>query len=201
MRRLISNGEPFPAGLASVIAPSLKNEIQLRDCRPNLHLVTVEIIGTLCMPNSSYKARPPNIGRASPRLPESACHLIVLSRSVVSRCPMRCAPPSPSSPASGRPPSRLRASRSASPPVSIGAGSCVASFPCDRASTQFKLGGAWNFADAWDVQLAYFRAGSYRGGDPIPSACSTRSPPHRLTDRAMRNHEQSPRLKSAACSA
>lgn len=46
---------------------------------------------------------------------------------------------------------------------------CVASFPCDRASTQFKLGGAWNFADAWDVQLAYFRAGSYRGGDPIPS--------------------------------
>ena len=78
---------------------------------------------------------------------------------------------------------------------------CVASFPCDRASTQFKLGGAWNFADAWDVQLAYFRAGSYRGGDPIPSACSTRSPPHRLTDRAMRNHEQSPRLKSAACSA
>ena len=46
---------------------------------------------------------------------------------------------------------------------------CVASFPCDRASTQFKLSGAWNFADAWDAQLAYFRAGSYRGGDPIPS--------------------------------
>lgn len=45
---------------------------------------------------------------------------------------------------------------------------CVASFPCDRASTQFKLSGAWNFADAWEAQLAYFRAGSYRGGDPIP---------------------------------
>ena len=48
--------------------------------------------------------------------------------------------------------------------VSVG----VASFPCDRASTQFKLSGAWNFADAWEAQLAYFRAGSYRGGDPIP---------------------------------
>ena len=24
---------------------------------------------------------------------------------------------------------------------------CVASFPCDRASSQFKLSGAWNFAD------------------------------------------------------
>lgn len=46
---------------------------------------------------------------------------------------------------------------------------CVASFPCDRASTQFKLSGAWNFADAWDAQLAYFRAGRFLGGDPIPA--------------------------------
>ena len=46
---------------------------------------------------------------------------------------------------------------------------CVASFPCDRASSQFKLSGAWNFADAWDAQLAYFRAGRFLGGDPIPA--------------------------------
>ncbi len=46
---------------------------------------------------------------------------------------------------------------------------CVTSFPCDRASTQFELSGAWNFADAWDAQLAYFRAGSFQGGDPIPA--------------------------------
>lgn len=46
---------------------------------------------------------------------------------------------------------------------------CVPSFPCDRASTQFKLSGAWNFADTWDAQLAYFHAGSFHGGDPIPS--------------------------------
>lgn len=46
---------------------------------------------------------------------------------------------------------------------------CVTSFPCDRASTQLKLTGTWGFAGDWDAQLAYFRAGSFQGGDPIPS--------------------------------
>jgi len=45
---------------------------------------------------------------------------------------------------------------------------CVASFPCDRSSSHFKLTGAWRFADAWDAQLAYFSAGRFQGGDPIP---------------------------------
>jgi hypothetical protein len=46
---------------------------------------------------------------------------------------------------------------------------CVGSFPCDRANTALKLSGAWTFADRWDAQLAYFRAGSFQGGDPIPA--------------------------------
>ena len=45
---------------------------------------------------------------------------------------------------------------------------CVASFPCDRSSSHLKLTGAWRFADAWDAQLAYFSAGRFQGGDPIP---------------------------------
>ncbi len=45
---------------------------------------------------------------------------------------------------------------------------CVASFPCDRSSGHFKVTGAWRFADAWDAQLAYFSAGRFQGGDPIP---------------------------------
>ena len=45
---------------------------------------------------------------------------------------------------------------------------CVASFPCDRSSSHFKVTGAYRFADAWDAQLAYFSAGRFRGGDPIP---------------------------------
>lgn len=45
---------------------------------------------------------------------------------------------------------------------------CVASFPCDRSSSHVKLTGAWRFADPWDVQLAYFSAGRFQGGDPIP---------------------------------
>ncbi len=45
---------------------------------------------------------------------------------------------------------------------------CVASFPCDRASSHFKVTGAYRVADAWDAQLAYFSAGRFRGGDPIP---------------------------------
>ena len=58
--------------------------------------------------------------------------------------------------------------------VGLGAGvdrgrvDCVASFPCDRSSSHLKLTGAWRFADPWDVQLAYFSAGRFQGGDPIP---------------------------------
>jgi hypothetical protein len=59
--------------------------------------------------------------------------------------------------------------------IGIAAGSdegrvdCVASFPCDRSSSHWKLTGAWRFADPWDVQLAYFSGGRFHGGDPIPA--------------------------------
>ncbi|MEO5882627.1 MAG: outer membrane beta-barrel protein [Caldimonas sp.] len=58
--------------------------------------------------------------------------------------------------------------------VGIAAGSdrgrvdCVASFPCDRSSTYWKLTGAYRFADGWDAQLAWFSAGRFRGGDTTP---------------------------------
>ncbi|MEO8835617.1 MAG: outer membrane beta-barrel protein [Caldimonas sp.] len=60
--------------------------------------------------------------------------------------------------------------------IGIAAGSdrgrvdCVASFPCDRSSSRWKLTGAWRFADPWDLQLAYFSGGRFHGGDPIPAA-------------------------------
>ena len=50
-----------------------------------------------------------------------------------------------------------------------GRGDGVASSPFDRASTQFKLGGAWNFSDAWDARLTHFRARRLLGGDSIQS--------------------------------
>jgi len=54
-----------------------------------------------------------------------------------------------------------------------GRGDCVASFPFDRANTQFKLSGAWNFSGAWDAGLAQFRARRFLGGDSIQSGvCS-----------------------------
>lgn len=46
---------------------------------------------------------------------------------------------------------------------------CVATFACDRSNSHFKLTGAWRFADAWEVQLAYIGAGRFGGGDPIPA--------------------------------
>ncbi len=46
---------------------------------------------------------------------------------------------------------------------------CVASFPCDRSSSHWKLSGAWRFVDDWEAQLSYFGGGRFRGGDPIPS--------------------------------
>ena len=45
---------------------------------------------------------------------------------------------------------------------------CVVSFPCDRSSTYGKLTGAYRFAGAYDVQLAYFGAGRFQGGDTTP---------------------------------
>lgn len=45
---------------------------------------------------------------------------------------------------------------------------CVASFPCDRSSTHWKLTAAYQFAPAWDVQLAYLGAGRFQGGDTTP---------------------------------
>lgn len=45
---------------------------------------------------------------------------------------------------------------------------CVASFPCDRSSSHWKLTGAYRFADVYDVQLAYFGAGHFDGGDTTP---------------------------------
>ena len=58
--------------------------------------------------------------------------------------------------------------------VGVGAGpdrgrvDCVASFPCDRSSTHWKLTGSYRFADVYDVQLAYFGAGRFEGGDSTP---------------------------------
>lgn len=47
---------------------------------------------------------------------------------------------------------------------------CVATFPCDRSSTHWKLTGAYRFADSYDLQLAYFGAGRFEGGDTTPLA-------------------------------
>ena len=45
---------------------------------------------------------------------------------------------------------------------------CVAAFPCDRSSVHWKLTGAYRFAESYDVQLAYFGAGRFEGGDTTP---------------------------------
>ncbi len=45
---------------------------------------------------------------------------------------------------------------------------CVASFPCDRSSVHWKLTGAYRFDAVYDVQLAYFGAGRFEGGDTTP---------------------------------
>ena len=55
--------------------------------------------------------------------------------------------------------------------VGIGAGldrgkvDCAASFPCDRSSAQAKLYGTYQITDAIDLQLVYFDAGHFEGGD------------------------------------
>ena len=45
---------------------------------------------------------------------------------------------------------------------------CVASFPCNHRSTHVKLTAGYQFAEAMDVQAAYFDAGSFKGGDTTP---------------------------------
>lgn len=45
---------------------------------------------------------------------------------------------------------------------------CVAAYPCDRSSTHVKLTAAYQFNDAVDLQLAYFDAGKFKGGDTTP---------------------------------
>lgn len=58
--------------------------------------------------------------------------------------------------------------------VGIGAGAdrgrvdCVASFDCNRSSTHLKLTAAYRFDDHIDLQLAYFDAGHFKGGDLTP---------------------------------
>ena len=58
--------------------------------------------------------------------------------------------------------------------IGIGAGvdrgrvDCVASFPCDRSSSHAKLTADYRFAEPWTVQVMYFNAGHFQGGDTTP---------------------------------
>ena len=58
--------------------------------------------------------------------------------------------------------------------VGVGAGAdrgrvdCVASFPCDRGSTHWKLTGGYQLSEAVDVQAVWFDAGRFKGGDTKP---------------------------------
>lgn len=45
---------------------------------------------------------------------------------------------------------------------------CVASFPCERRSSHFKLSAGYQLAPAVEVQAVYFDAGRFKGGDPVP---------------------------------
>jgi OmpA-OmpF porin, OOP family len=45
---------------------------------------------------------------------------------------------------------------------------CVASFACDHRSSHVKLYAGYEVAPAIDVQLAFFDAGRFRGGDTTP---------------------------------
>ena len=45
---------------------------------------------------------------------------------------------------------------------------CVASFPCDRSSGHAKFYGAYQLGEAFDLQLMYFDAGHFKGGDTTP---------------------------------
>jgi OmpA-OmpF porin, OOP family len=45
---------------------------------------------------------------------------------------------------------------------------CVASMPCDHSSAAWKVFGGYRINDAFDLQAAYFDAGSFHGGDTTP---------------------------------
>lgn len=45
---------------------------------------------------------------------------------------------------------------------------CVASFPCDRGSTYWKLFGDYRITEAIEVRALYFDAGHFQGGDTTP---------------------------------
>ncbi|MEO8925167.1 MAG: outer membrane beta-barrel protein [Caldimonas sp.] len=49
---------------------------------------------------------------------------------------------------------------------------CVASFPCDRSSTSWKLFVDWRPTDAFDLQAVGFGAGRFKGGDTAPSGAA-----------------------------
>ena len=45
---------------------------------------------------------------------------------------------------------------------------CVASFPCDRSGTHWKLSAGYRLNETVDVQAVYFDAGRFKGGDTTP---------------------------------
>ena len=49
-----------------------------------------------------------------------------------------------------------------------GRGRCVESFACDRNDTHWKLFAGRQLGEAFDVQVVYFDAGRFKGGDTTP---------------------------------
>ena len=70
----------------------------------------------------------------------------------------------------------LASTAAAAADFSVGLGSgldrgkvdCVASFACDHSSSYAKFYGGYQLTEAIDVQLAYFGAGRFKGGDTTP---------------------------------
>jgi predicted porin len=58
--------------------------------------------------------------------------------------------------------------------VGVGAGAdrgrvdCVASFPCDHGSADWKLFAGYRISETLDVQAVFFDAGRFKGGDTTP---------------------------------
>jgi len=58
--------------------------------------------------------------------------------------------------------------------VGLGAGAdrgrvdCVDSFPCDRSNTHWKLSAGYRISETVDVQVVFFDAGRFKGGDTTP---------------------------------
>jgi opacity protein-like surface antigen len=68
----------------------------------------------------------------------------------------------------------MQSSNAADFSLGIGAGGdhgrvdCVAAYECDRSSSHVKLTAAYLVSDTLDLQLAYFDAGKFKGGDLTP---------------------------------